>query len=150
MHDRPAIRDLRSDGGTIRGIAREQQASRNAVRRALAPGARGHYYRPSVTEGAEPAVREVLADYPHMSVADVALIIDWRHSRRTLSDLVARLRPEYSAHSPIAARPMSALQAGVLSTADIRFGTLTLGEVHFEQDHRPDGAGSHRPSGGTA
>lgn len=150
MHDRPVIRELHGDGGTIRGIAREQRASRNAVRRALAPGARDRYYRRSLTEGAEPAVREVLADYPHMSVADIVLIIDWRHSRRTLSDLVARLRPEYSAHSPIAARAMSELQVGVLSTAEIRYGTLTLGEVVLDQVQSTGRTSENRPSRGPA
>lgn len=132
MHNRPAIRSLRADGGTIRGIARDKQASRNAIRRALAPGARDRYYRPSAADLVEPAVREVLANYPHMSVSDVALMIDWRHARRTLSDLVARLRPEHSANSPIAAMAMSELQAGTLSTAEIRYGTMNLGEVVLE------------------
>lgn len=131
MHDRPAFRLLHGDGESIRGIARSQDASRNAVRRALAPGSRDHYYRPSLAEEAEPAVRDVLADYPAMSVADVALMIDWRHSRRALSDLVARLRPEYSAESRIAARPLSSIQTGTLSTTQIQCGTMQLGEVRI-------------------
>jgi hypothetical protein len=49
MHDRPGLRLVRSDGESIRGIARNG-ASRNSVRRALAPGARDHYYRPSASE----------------------------------------------------------------------------------------------------
>lgn len=137
MHDRPAIRQLHGDGGSIRGIARDTQASRNAIRRALAPGARDRYYRHSAADLVEPAVREVLADYPHMSVSDIALMIDWRHARRTLSDLVARLRPKYSVNSPITATAMSELQAGILSTAEICYGTMNLGEVVLEQAHSP-------------
>lgn len=130
MHDRPALRLLHNDGESIRGIAREKQASRNAVRRALAPDSRDRYHRPSVSEDAEPAVREVLADYPQMVVADIAVLIDWRHSRRTLSDLVAKLRPEIvDAWSDIETRPIDAIRAGVLSTSTIRCGTLTLGEL---------------------
>lgn len=130
MHDRPAIRRDRQDGETIRGIARDRAASRNAVRRALAPGARDRYYRPSLTEDAEPAVREVLADYPQMVVADIAVLIDWRHSRRTLSDLVAKLRPQSVASwSAVETMPICAIQAGVLSTSKIHFGTMTLGEL---------------------
>lgn len=130
MHDRPALRLLHGDGESIRGIARDRGASRNAVRRALVPGARDHYYRPSVSEDAEPAVREVLADYPQMVVADIAVLIDWRHSRRTLSDLVARLRPEIvDTWSDIETRPIDAIRAGVLSTSNIRCGTMTLGEL---------------------
>lgn len=130
MHDRPAIRRDRQDGESIRGIARERGASRNAVRRALAPGAHDRYYRPSVTEDAEPAVREVLADYPQMCVADIAVLIDWRHSRRTLSDLVAKLRPECPATwSALTARPMASIKAGALTTTTIRYGTMRLGEL---------------------
>ncbi|MCO4276118.1 hypothetical protein NG701_17090 [Pseudarthrobacter sp. HLT3-5] len=130
MHDRPALRLLHGDGESIRGIARDRGASRNAVRRALVPGARDHYYRASVSEEAEPAVREVLADYPQMVVADIAVLIDWRHSRRTLSDLVAKLRPEIvDSWSDVEARPIDAIRAGVLSTSTIRCGTMTLGEL---------------------
>jgi len=132
MHDRPAIRALHGDGSPIRGIARDLGASRNAVRRALRPGARDSYYRPSVADAAEPAVRDVLADYPDMVVADVAVLIDWRHSRRTLSDLVARLRPVYRDTSPgLDARPLVGLRAGALAVQDIRCGTLTIGEVEW-------------------
>lgn len=130
MHDRPAIRSLHDDGESIRRIARERGASRNAVRRALAPGARDHYYRPSVSEDAEPAVREVLADYPQMCVADIALLIDWRHSRRTLSDLVARLRPQCSADwSNVQARPIGTIAVGRLAATQVTYGTMKLGEL---------------------
>lgn len=129
MHDRPALRLLHSDGGTIRGIARDHGPSRNAVRRALAPGARDHYYRPSITDEAEPAVRDVLGDYPQMCVADIAVLIDWRHSRRTLSDLVAKLRPQISSWSSVDARPIGSIRLGVLSSKPIRSGTMTLGEL---------------------
>lgn len=132
MHDRPAIRLLHGDGSPIRGIARDVGASRNAVRRALRPGARDSYYRPSLSEAAEPAVRDVLADYPDMVVADVAVLIDWRHSRRTLSDLVARLRPLYRDDSPgIDARPDVTLRAGTLAAQSIECGTLTVQEVQW-------------------
>lgn len=130
MHDRPAIRQDRLDGESIRGIARERGASRNAVRRALVHGARDRYYRPSVAEEAEPAVREVLADYPQMVVADIAVLIDWRHSRRTLSDLVAKLRPEsISTWSTVDARPVESIRVGALSTSALSYGTMTLGEL---------------------
>jgi hypothetical protein len=130
MHDRPAIRQDREDGETIRGIARERGASRNAVRRALAPGARDRYYRPTLTEDAEPAVREVLADYPQMCVADIAVLIDWRHSRRTLSDLVSRLRPDsVTTWSALTARPLADIRTGTISTTPLRHGTMRLGEL---------------------
>lgn len=93
MHDRRRIHAERATGGSIRGIARELGASRNAVRRAIAPGARLDYRRPSLADDFEPAVREVLADDPHMPVSRIRDLIEWPASRRALSDLVARLRP---------------------------------------------------------
>ncbi|AYN58626.1 DNA binding protein [Arthrobacter phage Nandita] len=132
MHDRPSIRILRGDGESIRGIARERGASRNAVRRALAPGARDHYHRASASADAEPAVRDVLADYPDMCVSDIAVLIDWRHARRTLSDLVAKLRPEFGGGtSDVYARPMSSLTAGTVSAGEISFGTMELGRLNL-------------------
>jgi len=114
MHDRRKIREHREDGDSIRGIARRIGASRNAVRRALAPGARDSYHRASSTDEVVEAVRDVLADYPHMAVADIAVLIDWRRSRRTLSDLVAALRPEYATRDDVAARPIGTIRTGRL------------------------------------
>ncbi|MFH6687456.1 hypothetical protein QVL82_01255 [Cellulosimicrobium funkei] len=127
MHNRPAIRDERAAGATIRGIARQLGASRNAVRRALEPGARDRYHRASSTDDVVEAVRDVLADYPHMAVADVAVLIDWRRSRRTLSNLVARLRPEYATHDDIEARPISTIRAGrLLDVRPLEVGSVSL------------------------
>lgn len=114
MHDRPAIRSEFEEGASIRGVARARGASRNAVRRAVAPGARDHYWRPSPTEGDEPAVRKVLADYPHMAAKDVAAVAGWQHSYRALAALVARLRPEYLDGPGVRARPLSSLRRGRL------------------------------------
>lgn len=129
MHDRKPIREARAGGSPIRAIARELGVDRNTVRRAIVPGARGTYWRASATEAATEQVRDVLADYPNMAVRDVAVIIDWRHSRRALSNLVARLRPEYSTPSAIAARPSSTLQSGPLASRSVRAGTMTVGTM---------------------
>lgn len=126
MRDRAAIRNARATGDAIRAIARDQAASRNTVRRALAPGARLTYYRPTaLTDEVEEAVRDVLADYPHMTVEDIAVVIDWRRSRRTLSDLVSRLRPEYADHDDLAARPLTSVRTDQL----LQVGTMDLGSV---------------------
>lgn len=122
MRDRVQIIQLHAEGTPIRAISRNEQVSRNAVRRAVAPDARTEYWRPNATEDFEPAVRDTLADYPHMTVADIALVVDWRKSRRTLSDLVAKLRPEYIERAEseatedgnIQARSMDSLKAGSL------------------------------------
>ena len=103
------------------------------------------YWRPSASEEFEPAVRDVLADYPHMSVPDIATMIDWRKSRRTLSDLVAKLRPEYIERaeseatdgSNITAVSMDTLKAGsfkalnVLGFADLEARELSAKGVQW-------------------
>ncbi|MFJ4026037.1 hypothetical protein ACIPWF_00725 [Paenarthrobacter sp. NPDC089989] len=132
MHDRQTFREAHEGGESIRGISRGRGASRNAVRRALRPGARDSYYRPSASEDAEPAVRDVLADYPAMSVTDIALLIDWRKSRRQLSDLVARLRPRTVSEWPaIEARPLHSITIGRLSTKPLDVGKMKIGELNL-------------------
>lgn len=138
MRDRPKIIQLHGSGHAIREIARDHEVSRNAVRRALAEDARMEYWRPSASEEFEPAVRDVLADYPHMSVPDIATMIDWRKSRRTLSDLVAKLRPEYIERaeseatdgSNITAASMDTLKAGSFKALNVRgFAELEAREL---------------------
>lgn len=128
MHDRPALRLIVSEG-TIRGTARETGVSRNAIRRALAPDARDRYHRASAAEAAEAAIADVLADYPAMTVSDIAVMIDWQHSRRHLSDVVARLRPVVIADR---------VHVGLLSVSDIAAGELTLGTVVCNELNAPE------------
>lgn len=64
------------------------------------------------------------------ALPDIAVLVDWRHSRRTLSNAVARLRPECTAEwSNVEARPIGIIEVGVLSTAAASFGTMRLGEL---------------------
>ena len=114
MLDRSEIRAERSAGGAIRAIARGRSASRNAVRRAIRPGAPDTYYRASEIERFELAVHDVLVDYPLMAVADVAAIVDWRLSRRHLSSLVARLRSPLVGSPDVDAPEITAITAGEL------------------------------------
>jgi IS30 family transposase len=126
VRDRVEIRAHREQGEPVRAIARRIGASRNTVRRALAPGSRDRYHRASATEDAEEAVRDVLADWPHMAVVDIAALIDWRLSRRTLSNLVAALRPEYSQRTDLQARPISTIRAGRIAAGTLTVGTVVL------------------------
>jgi hypothetical protein len=65
-----------------------------------------------------------------MSVSDIAVVIDWRHARRTLSDLVQRLRPEYVDAGTMNIRRMTELQAGTVTAASIpQYGTMKVGSV---------------------
>lgn len=100
-------------------MAREFGASRNAVRRALDPDASLDYDRPSLSDEYEPAVRDVLADYPRLAVPQIAELIEWSGSRSTLSALVARLRPA------ALEREREDLNRPSLGRAEV--GTLTVG-----------------------
>lgn len=142
MHDRRNIRARREKGGSIRGIAREAGASRNAVRRALDPGAALEYSRPTLAYEYEPAVRDMLADYPHVSVNQIAELIEWPGSRRTLSDLVAKLRPQYleREREDLNRPTLGAVSVGRMKVGRIRVGTMTVGSVRHgdeEADHNP-------------
>lgn len=124
MRDRRDIRARREQGGTIRGIARDIGADRNTIRRAIDPDANLDYRRPTLADEYEPAVRDVLGDYPRLTVQQVAEIIEWPASRRSLSDLVARIRPiVLDREREDLIRP----QAGTLTVGTIRIGTATAG-----------------------
>lgn len=125
MHDRTVIRGQFEQDASIRGVARSGGYSRNAVRRALRPGARDSYHRHSEIDDYAEAVRDVLADYPHMAVGDIAALVDWRRSRRRLSDLVAQLRPEYVTQTPAKAVSITSIRRGALTDV----GTMTLGRL---------------------
>lgn len=93
MHDRDRIAELIAAGGKLKATAREVGASRNAVRRAVHPGARRRYKRAELADEYGPAIRDVLADYPRLAVPQIAELIEWPASRRRLAELVAELRP---------------------------------------------------------
>lgn len=129
MKDRAEISDWHESTASIRATARQLGIDRNTVRRAIAPGARSKYWRRSAVEDATEAVRDVLADYPHMTVNSIAVLIDWRHSRRALSNLVAKLRPEYSHASSIAALLLGDLEHGQITAGTITVGTMAVGTI---------------------
>ena len=54
----------------------------------------------SVTDAAEPRIRELLAAYPTMPATVIAERIGWDRSVRVLRDRVAELRPAYLPPDP--------------------------------------------------
>lgn len=92
MHDRSEIREAHAAPEAIRAIARRKGISRNAVRRAVRTG-RDQYHRAARSEQLTEGVREVLSLYPRMAVADIAVLVDWPMSPRTLHAVVSDLRP---------------------------------------------------------
>ena len=69
------IRREARQGKPIKAIARRMRISRNAVRRALAKDSPPRYQRPakgSCVDGFEPAIRELLREYPTMPATVIA------------------------------------------------------------------------------
>lgn len=122
MHDRRLIRDLRSQGLTIRQIAAEVGASPDAVLRALAPGAADHYRRPSTTEEYAEAVAGVLEVAPHWTAQQIAEVVRWDRSLSQLRRLIAQLRPMALAHHTAGLR--------VPTVGTLRVGAATTGPLY--------------------
>lgn len=142
MHDRPAIRARRARGASIKGIAREVGASRDAVRRAIDPSARERYWRPSLSEQFEPAVRDVLADDPRASVASVAVVVEWPGARRTLAELVARLRPAaLERERDGLTRPT----VGRMHVGRVALGAVKTGSSHAHEEATREGGTEAEP-----
>jgi transposase len=104
VDDWAEIRRLhRSEGLSIRAIARVRGVSRNTVRNALkAQGPPRYERRPagSLVDAVEPRIRELLRVEPRMPATVIAQRIGWEHSIRLLSGRVAQLRPLYLPADP--------------------------------------------------
>ncbi|WP_143738836.1 hypothetical protein [Microbacterium sp. Yaish 1] len=90
------------------------------------------YSRPSLTEKYTEAVREMLADYPRVTVNQVAELVEWPGSRRTLSDLVATLRPAALERER---EDLNRPSLGTVATGRIVYGPLTLGRMTVGSIH---------------
>lgn len=103
------------------------------MRRALDPDAQLDYQRPTLADEYEPAVRDVLADYPRLAVPQIASIIDWPGARSTLSALVARLRPlALEREREDLTRPkLGTVATGTVTTGTVHTGRMTVGSVTY-------------------
>lgn len=99
MEDWAEMRRLsRSEGMSIKGIARALGVSKNTVRRALRAPEPPRYQRAargSATDAFVPRIRECLALDARMPATVIAERIGWTRSIRVLSGRVAELRPAY-------------------------------------------------------
>jgi transposase len=104
VEDWAEIRRLRrAEAMPIKAIARRLRISRNAVRRALAKDSPPRYQRPakgSAVDSFEPAIRELLREYPTMPATVIAQRVGWQRSMTVLKDRVRELRPLYLPPDP--------------------------------------------------
>lgn len=126
MRDVADIRARRDDGGTIRGISRDIGAARNTVRRAIRPDTALQYQRTALADQWEPAVRDMLADNPWMSVPALAERLEWPGSHRQLARIVLELRP---AAIERALEGLNRPLAGTMKVGAVRTGTMVVGRV---------------------
>ena len=104
VDDWAEIRRLhRAEGMGIRAIARRLGLARNTVRVALRAEGPPRYVRAakgSVVDAVEPAVVELLREFPAMPATVIAERIGWTRSIRVLRDRVAELRPLFVPPDP--------------------------------------------------
>ncbi|MGW0039149.1 ATP-binding protein [Gordonia sp. NPDC003376] len=100
------IRRCHAEGESIKGIAERLAMSRNTVRRALALSAPPEDHRRrrgSVTDDVDTRIRDLLADSPDMSIADIGRRLQWKHSRTVLARRVRAIREEMDTAHPASA-----------------------------------------------
>jgi len=127
VEDWAEIRRLhRAEQMPVKAIARVMGISRNTVRAAIASDRPPKYERPrkgSVTDAAEPRIRELLKAYPTMPATVIAERIGWDRSVRVLRNRVAELRPAYLPPDPVS---RTAYAAGEIAQCDLWFPPVML------------------------
>lgn len=87
----------------IKAIARRLGVARNTVREALKSDAPPHNERArrgSAVDAFEPAILELLKEFPTMPATVVAERVGWERSIRVIRDRVAELRPLFVPPDP--------------------------------------------------
>lgn len=137
MEDWAEIRRLhRAEGMPIKAISRRLGVSRNAVRRALAavePPKYSRPPRPSAVEVFEPAIRQLLAEFPSMPASVIAERVGWTRSASVLRAKVAALRPLFVPPDPAS---RTAYSPGGLAQCDLWFPAVDV-PLGFGQQGRP-------------
>jgi transposase len=137
VEDWAEIRRLhRSEGMSIKAIARALGVSRNTVRSAIASDTAPRYERKpagSIVDAVEPRIRELLQATPTMPATVIAERIGWTRSIRVLSGRVGELRPAYL---PVDPAGRTQYEPGEIGQCDFWFPPITL-PVGFGQFRRP-------------
>jgi transposase len=138
VEDWAEIRRLnRAEGLSARAIARRLGVSRGAVGRALASVGPPRYQRPargSAVDAFEPAIRELLAEFPSMPASVIAERVGWVRSGSVLRDRVAALRPLFAAPDPAS---RTGYDPGGLVQCDLWFPPADIGLGHGQAGRPP-------------
>ena len=104
VEDWAEIRRLhKADGLSIKEIARRLGVARNTVRSAVRSEAPPSYQRQgrgSAVDAFEPAIRELLSEFPRMPATVIAERVGWSAGRTVLQQRVAELRPLFVPADP--------------------------------------------------
>jgi transposase len=104
VEDWAEIRRLhRAEGLSIKEIARRLGVARNTARMALrsdGPPVFNRKPRPSAVDGREPAIRQLLEEFPRMPATVIAERIGWDRSMTVLKNRVRELRPLFVPADP--------------------------------------------------
>jgi transposase len=122
LEDWAEVRRLhRSEGLGIKAIARRSGLARNTVRAALAADKPPRDVRApsgSRVDAFEPAIRELLAQFPQMPASVIAERVGWTFSASVLRARVAVLRPLYAPADPA---DRTTYKAGEIVQCDLWF-----------------------------
>ncbi|MFI9724618.1 IS21 family transposase [Streptomyces sp. NPDC052396] len=122
VEDWAEIRRLhRAEKMPIRAIARKLGIARNTVRRAVGSDAPPKYQRAakgSIVDAVEPAIRELLEQWPDMPATVIAERIGWERSMTVLKDRVRELRPAFLPADPAS---RTVYEPGELAQCDLWF-----------------------------
>jgi transposase len=94
----------KSQGMSIKAIARHLGVGRNTVRRALRRAGPPRYERPRsgrAVDAAEPGIRALLADVPDMPASVIAERVGWQGGMTSFRERVRELRPAYRPLDPV-------------------------------------------------
>ena len=135
MEDWAEIRRLsRSEGMTIKGIARALGISKNTVRRALASVEPPKYVRAptgSAVDAFVPRIRECLKADPWMPATVIAERVGWERSATVFRARVRELRPEFKPADPAS---RTSYEPGEIMQCDLWFppAKVPLGAGHSD------------------
>jgi len=93
----------RAEGMSIKAIMRRLGVARNTVRAALRSEEAPRYRRApagSLVDAVEPAIRELLGEFPAMPATVIAERIGWEHGMTILKERVRELRPLFQPPDP--------------------------------------------------